>query len=210
MLFPVALSVRRQTKPGEQLSPGLVEQVLSRDNYACRFCGLENDRNVVIIGGQTRQEQAATADLLCASCHDLAGVSRGALLFLPGVDRADFNHLVRTIYLAMVVGDPEEQDEAEEILVQLLTLAKPVEVCWGTSRASDFGRMLTEAPDTVYNKRQQVLEGLHLLLHPACLPRETVGSWVRGLRKKGFDSLKKWKIVFEAHFSGKGTDDDDN
>lgn len=181
---------------------------MTRDNYACRFCGIEDEQNKIVIDGdQARQERAATADIFCASCHDLEKVQRGTMLYLPEVDKADFHHLVRTIYLVMAIGDPEEQDEAEEVLAQLLALSKPVEVCWGTTKASDFGRLLKDAPDASYGKRQKVFENLHMLLHPSCLPRETIGSWARRLREKGLGSLKAWKVVFEGHFSIRQDDD---
>lgn len=208
-MFPIVFSVQRSPGSGDCPSPELVKHVLTRDNHVCRFCGLEDEQNEIVSDAKSaNMEHAATADIFCASCHDLEKVKRGTMLYLPEVESADFHHLLRTVYLVMALGTPEDQEEAEEVLEQLLALSKPVEVCWGTTKASEFGRILRSAPDAAYNKRQRVFDGLLLLLHPSCLPRGTIGSWAQRLRKKGLGSLKAWKMVFDGHFSGKIENDD--
>lgn len=196
-------SVPRRVNPQKD-SMELTRQTVDKDSSCrfcdstCRFCGLQNDQNVALT---MENNQVLYADLFCASCVEIQRVKRGEILYLPEVEKEDFHHLVRTVYLAMVLGGPEEQEEAEEILEQLLELAVPVEKVWGTSKAKDFSELLQTATDDSYQKRGQVLDGLQLLVHPACLPKNTVGSWVRQLREKGRGSLGAWKCIFEAHFS---------
>lgn len=114
VLLPIVLGVRHSPDAedtGKQ-SKSLVEQVLHRDNFSCRFCGFHSKQFQRLIPHPEAGSPAyATTCIFCQQCMLLeqTGVrGSGLLIWLPEIGQAELNHLVRAIYIARYAGKTME------------------------------------------------------------------------------------------------------
>ena len=137
-----------------------------------------------------------TADPLCHGVNHIGQVGLsgdGRIIYLPEVNQRDLNHLQRTCFVVMEMGNPEQKKLATKILRRLLARATVVENSpWKTSSPLDFAKGLIHAGEEEYARREIVLDGLRLMYHPKRFFKY-LPYWV-----KGFISLpiSKWKKIY--------------
>lgn len=175
-------------------------RVITRDNSCCRFCDLKAEMQDVHHldddHSNNDQNNLATADPLCHGVNHIGQVGlsgEGRMIFLPEIDQRDLNHLQRTCFVVMEMGDANQKVLATKILRRLLLRAAAVEKSpWKTSAPLDFAKGLIHAGEEEYSRREIVLNGLRLMYHPKRFVRY-LPYWV-----KNFISLpmSKWGKIY--------------
>jgi len=113
VLFPLALGVRPTSGAGAASASQLKsisEMTQKRDDGVCRFCGFQaRQYQRVIPWTEAGDPPFATVCTFCEPCLSLErnGVTgAGLLLWLPEINQAALNHMVRAIYIARADKGP--------------------------------------------------------------------------------------------------------
>ena len=188
----LVLSTRRgSSREQEEEDPQLVS------GGRCFFCGFE-DNTVRAIGSRL-------AESFCHACLSLADFQgKGNVIYLPNVPQADFNLFIRTLFVALVYGDEEQQKEAADMYHRLLSLGAPVKKIWSTQDAGLLGLALERIDADTYQKRVKTLRGLLFMPLPKMLSREQVSRWLQDVFSENHGlAPKNWRLVFLNFFIGK-------
>lgn len=173
--LPLILGVRRlsgaETGSSQGRSPAKpeAEKTLQRDDFTCRFCGFRAERYQRVINAPSHvanNQDLLTACTFCEQCVTLerAGMmGSGVLIWLPEIQQAELNHLVRAIYIARETETDmvKTADRAFDVLLARRTDAKK-------RIGSDDPIVLATAmfeslDDKAYKNALGKLEGLRLL-----------------------------------------------
>lgn len=182
-------------------------RAIARDNSCCRFCDLQSEMQDVhhVDDDHTNNQLSnlATSDPLCHGVNHIGQVGLsgdGRIIYIPEINQRDLNHLQRTCFVVMEMGNPEQKKLATKILRRLLARAAVVENSpWKTSSPLDFAKGLINAGEEEYSRREIVLDGLRLMYHPKRFFKY-IPYWV-----KGFISLpmSKWKKIYTDSVAAK-------
>lgn len=186
-LLPITLGVRRaldargsgggkKHKPlsKAQLSKK-IQQTLERDDFTCCYCGFQSKQFQKAIPKDwattdPRDAEMVTACIFCEQCLALETVgpmASGTLIWLPEIDQASLNHIMRTIYASRA-----QLNEAPENIKNCADRA--FEVLFAR-RGEAKRRILTDDPmvlaatllesvsEDIYRKRAEKLDGLRLM-----------------------------------------------
>ncbi len=134
-------------------SDELKNQVLSRDDHTCRYCGFQARKyqEVNFIGKKTepKADNYATACSFCFQCFHLERIDRmqsGAVIWLPEIGQASLNHICRAIYVARISRGPMA-DAARDAMEALLA-----------RKAEAVSRLGTDSPRVLATVLQDFLE----------------------------------------------------
>lgn len=177
-------------------------RVVARDHSSCQFCDLKAEVQDVhhLDDDHTNNvpDNLATADPLCHSVHHIGQVGLsgdGRMIFLPEIDQRDLNHLQRTCFVVLEIGDENQKKIAIKILKRLLARADVIEKSvWKTSSPLDFAQGLIKAGEDEYERRNIVLEGVRLMFRPSRFVRY-LPSWVKAYISM---PVKKWEEIYTS------------
>ena len=163
-------------------------RVMARDGSRCAACGLPSEiqdvHHIDDDHGNNTLENLATADPLCHGVHHIGQVgiaNEGRIVFMPELSQEDLNHLQRTCFIVLDVGDKQQKAVAMTILKRIIERSKVVEKSpWGTSSPLDFAVALKELGDAEYGQRDLSFQGLRLAYHPKRFARY-LPAWVKAL-----------------------------
>jgi intracellular multiplication protein IcmJ len=108
--FPITLGARPSAgSEGLSLSPAQIvaqaDKAKKRDDYTCRFCGFRSEKfqRIIPCADAGKGLPFATVCTFCeqAMIIERAGVmGSGVLVWLPEIQQAELNHIVRAIFVA--------------------------------------------------------------------------------------------------------------
>lgn len=215
--IPILLSAKKSAWRAEGEFDGDLEfqkvkpAILGRDDYCCRFCGFRatsyqeihhlNDDHT-----DHAHSNLATACAYCHMCHHigLAG-SRGEaiLIWLPEIEQAELNHLVRAIQVAKHfktgasfqpgmdrggLNDPaaEFASISDALFEQLKARRSGAAERLGTDAPETLANVLMRMPAADYDRRGQFLAGIRLLplgvrtVNSRDIMPEMIKAWTTG------------------------------
>lgn len=208
-VFDLVLSVKRgvwrrddrQSETADRAFQAARPKVIARDRSRC-ICGFQSEiQDVHHIDDDHTNNQLENLVTACPLCHGVrhigqVGVSgEGRILYLPELSQEDINHLQRTCFIVLEIGDASQKAKATEILRRLTARGKVVEASpWGTSQPLDFAAALNRIGEEEYEKRALTLDGLRLVYHPKRFVRY-MPSWVKGLAAM---PMKTWLSMYQG------------
>lgn len=163
---------------GRTLSPNvhrvpedLKNQILTRDAYACRYCGFTSQKyqEVNFIGlknDETKAQHYATACPFCHQCFHIDKIERmqsGTVIWLPEIGQAALHHLCRAIYVARISRGPMA-DAARDAMEVLLSRKTEAAARLGTDNPKILGSVLQDFLEAKeYKERLTKLKGFRIL-----------------------------------------------
>jgi intracellular multiplication protein IcmJ len=163
---------------GRPLSPGvykvpddLKNNVLTRDDYTCRYCGFQSRKyqEVSFIGQKsedTKPQHYATACPFCHQCFHLEKIDRmqsGVVIWLPEIGQAALHHICRAIYVARISRGPMA-DAARDAMESLLLRKAEAASRLGTDSPKILSSVLQDFLETSeYKVRLNKLKGFRIL-----------------------------------------------
>lgn len=157
--------------------------VLRRDRNTCRFCGFSSSKWQEVHHLDDDHHNNDPANLVTADsfCHMVQHIGRAGmhgeamLIWLPEIEQAPLNNIVRALYVAERHPGASESDEigqaAGSLLAMLQNRARLAAERLGTSDPAVLGSVLVRHEE-IYERRQSQLAGLRLLP----LPRKVTSS----------------------------------
>lgn len=154
-----------------RVSEDLRNQVLARDENACRYCGFKARKyqEVTFIGqkdGETKPEHYATACIFCHQCFHLEKIDRmqsGAIIWLPEIGQALLHHICRAIYVARISRGPMA-DAARDAMEALLARKEAAVNRLGTDSPKILSTVLQDFLEvSEYKNRLNKLKGFRIL-----------------------------------------------
>lgn len=152
-----------------------LQQTLKESDYTCAYCGFRSENFQKAIPkdwavNDPREGVLVTACVFCEQCFTLEQVGQmasGALIWLPEIDQAALNHLMRAIYVLRAKKDrvPESiRDSAERAYEALLARRGEAKRRLGTDDPSMLASALLEhIGEEAYRKRGAKLEGVRVM-----------------------------------------------
>jgi hypothetical protein len=187
--------------------------VLQQQQHICGFCKFKSEAYQSVHSLDQRNSDGSDpvlipVDPLCRAAVNLQAFidqqdKTGLLIYLPGVKQTDMNHLMRAFYYSYFYGGEEEQQEAVLFFKELLKLGKPVKKVWGSVDPGDFGQILQDLPEKVYEKRTVVMRNLVLILLPSFIRDGHEGysiDMVRDWFESYEDFVANWQFPYEFYF----------
>lgn len=179
-LLPIVLSVKRKAFRADSPNPSGMDRAyvdarkkaLERDKHTCRFCSYRSSKNEVHHLNDDHDDQSLsnlmTACVLCHMCFHIAYAGtqgRGKLIYLPDVSitQADFNQMVRQLWVAETIGSGDAKGTATQLLARLDKAELHAASVLGTASPAMLGDHLSCLPDAEYAKRGDALNGVFLL-----------------------------------------------
>lgn len=154
-----------------RVSEDLRNQVLARDENACRYCGFKARKyqEVTFIGqkdGETKPEHYATACIFCHQCFHIEKIDRmqsGAIIWLPEIGQALLHHICRAIYVARISRGPMA-DAARDAMEALLARKEAAVNRLGTDSPKILSTVLQDFLEvSEYKNRLNKLKGFRIL-----------------------------------------------
>lgn len=109
----------RASGPSRARGPYVLPQdvknrILTRDDFTCRYCGFKSKKYQEVHARNHdffdhAEDNLVTACIFCQQCFNLQAVSAmksGMLVWLPEIEQASLNHMVRAIYVARISQGP--------------------------------------------------------------------------------------------------------
>lgn len=184
-LLPITLSVKRKAFRADTPLPPASDQVyrkarlqaLERDKHTCRFCGFHSERNETHHINDDHSDHSidnlVTACVLCHMCHHIAYAGqngRATLIYLADkpdgsqhITQAGLNNLVRTLWIAEILGSQDMKSTAAQLLARLKAAEMYAVQTIGTSSPLVIGDFMSEQSDEQYQQRGNALSGIYLL-----------------------------------------------
>lgn len=108
------------------LTPELKKAILERDDQTCQCCGFKADKyqDIHFIDRNLKnfdQSNLMTLCIFCHQCFDLEQTTKmrsGVLIWLPEIEQADLNHIMRAVYVARISQGP--MAEAARVVLENL------------------------------------------------------------------------------------------
>jgi intracellular multiplication protein IcmJ len=161
-------------KPAEELR----QEVLERDNHACRYCGFYSKKYQEVNFTSRGAKNAADAKKTyvaedyatsCTFCHQCAHIERidrmqsGAVVWLPEIGQAALHHLCRAIYVARISQGPMA-DAARDAMEALLARKEEARNRLGTDSPRILATVMQDFFETgEYKNRAAKLKGFRIL-----------------------------------------------
>src|SRR5260363_247769 len=153
LVFSVNRKVWRQDDAGMESADAEYKAkrpvVLAKGDDRCVFCGFRSKHTEVHHCNDdhtdNRDENLAIADPLCHGTQHIGQVGsqrHGVLIYFEDFPHAEFNHLQRTIAVALEIGSEAEKREALALLQHLDSHAEWIASAWGSAHPSDFANAL--------------------------------------------------------------------
>ncbi len=148
--------------------------VLERDDYTCQFCGFKAKKWQEIHHLNDNHNDFVQSNLVtaCAFCHQcfhlgLAGSTAGGeLIWLPEIEQADLNHLVRSIFVARYFEGGKLFNAARSIYDTLSSQRRAFmeqHFSAGSSNPANLGQVLLKMKTEDYEKRATFLKNIKLI-----------------------------------------------
>ena len=178
--LPILLSVKRKAFRADSPNPSSMDRTyidarkkaLERDKHTCRFCGYRSSKNEVHHLNDDHEDQSLnnlmTACVLCHMCFHIAFAGtqgRGKLIYLPdaSITQADFNQMIRQLWVAETIGAGDAKGTATQLLARLDKAELHAASILGTSSPAILGDHLSCLSDEEYAKRGDALTGIYFL-----------------------------------------------
>lgn len=153
-----------------RVSDELKNQILSRDDHTCRYCGFQARKyqEVNFIGKkpEAKAENYATACSFCHQCFHLEKIERmqsGAVIWLPEIGQAALNHICRAIYVARISRGPMA-DAARDAMEALLARKAEAVSRLGTDSPRILATVLQDFLEVEeYKQRLEKMKGFRIL-----------------------------------------------
>lgn len=149
------------------------DSILSRDAHTCYYCGFKAQKWQEIHHLNDDHSDFSTNNLttVCALCHQcyhlgLAGSTGGGeVIWLPELTQVQLNHLVRSIFVAMVDESGPLFSSANSFYGSLQSRAIFMEQNFaaGASDPASLGQVLLKMKKDEYEKRSEFLKNIRLL-----------------------------------------------
>lgn len=189
-----ALKTRDQDENSESADAGyqmVRPRILERDNHSCRFCGFRDNKGGRYIQVHHRDDDHHNNNpdnlvTACFHCHAVFHIGRwgalkeAVLIDLPEIEQWQLSHLVRSIlvaqhfpaFLSNIPGTPREKldeakrkaDAATALMARLKARETQAEDIFMTSDPQDFANALHLLPLDVYERREERVRSLKLLM----------------------------------------------
>lgn len=155
---------------GADFEKEIRHKIFERDGYTCRCCGFtaKKYQELLHLDGNTTNFDEANLATTCIFCHqcfhmDLVSTMRsGVLLWLPEIEQADLNHIVRAIYVARISQGPMAE-AARTALDSLMKRREVIRSRIGTDDPYILSMVLKDyLSDSHYAGRKDKLDGIRL------------------------------------------------
>ncbi len=144
-----------------------VAKIHQRDGNSCRFCGFHSQRYQKVAHADGHDDPV-TACVFCEQCRtmDRSGVAgAGVLVWLPEIDQASLNHIVRSAYVAKAAGG-EIATLAGRALDTVLARRNEAKKRLGSDDPLLLATVLYENfDDQEYKKILPKIDGIRLFVH---------------------------------------------
>lgn len=148
-------------------------KILERDNHTCQFCDLrlEGKLEVHHVSGEHGDNSPNNLITACRLCHlahhiGFVGVKNAGLLVrLPGIQQAELNHLLRTLWIGEDSKLLTVKDQCASLLRSLALTARGAEALLGYSDPKLLGDYLLRLNEKQYKRRIGVLRDIKILYH---------------------------------------------
>lgn len=166
------------------------QKVLARDRYACRHCGFKSSKYQEVHHLDDDHSNNAESNLLtvCPLCHSVHHIGfsggRGAvLIWWPEITQADFNNLLRTIWVAIASGDGKIASKAKNLLSLIEHRRQAVVGYLGTDSPVDVANALMSMSEEQMSSADATLSGVRLMCSAAA-HEDAIGHWVNEVYKE--------------------------
>lgn len=176
--YPLSLGVRRPqwgavntNRAMGQISGDAEAHIFQRDNHTCQCCGFraEKYQKVLHINGDSRDFQDENVLTTCVFCHqcfhleDVAKMGSGMLIWLPEMDQATLNHMMRAIYIARV-AQGALADTARATYQALISRGEDAKKRLGSTDPGALAIVMRDfLTNQQYAQMQKKLDGIRLL-----------------------------------------------
>lgn len=189
---PLKLEVKRGKWRMDDLHSGVAdekfaatrEKVLARDRHACLHCGFRADKYQEVHHlndnhADNREGNLATVCPLCHASHHIgfAGQRGAVLVWWPEISQEDFNHLLRTIWVAIVAGDDNLKSKAKNLHSLIEHRRQYVLTMLGTDSPVDVANALLHVGEDQAARVEESLSGVRLMVSAASF-ENAISYWV--------------------------------
>lgn len=180
-LLPIHLSVKRgqgrsHDDSAVAANAGFEEvrlRVFERDRHTCRYCGFKAPKwqDINHQDGDHANQAESNLFTACGLCHashhiGLAGSFGGQLIYLPELSQADLNHLIRTMYMAVMSDNSPHKEAVSHLSAALESRAEIFLRTFGSITTSQMADILLRLSDEEYAIAQESLQDIRLFVHP--------------------------------------------
>lgn len=146
-------------------------KIFERDQHTCQCCGFQSRKYMDVlvvnqVAGDHRPENLKTLCQFCHQCFHLdqaVAMRSGVLVWLPEIDQATLNHILRAIYVAQVSQGPMA-DAARKVKEMILGRREDVKKRLGSDDPFVLVGVLRDyLTDRLYAERSKKLEGVRLM-----------------------------------------------
>ena len=176
----------RVDSPNET-DPDLKLEVFEQDRNTCRFCGFNSTRfqDIHILNSDLPNDQLSNLATICTYCSlvldvDQAGRLKGpSLIWYPEISQSNLNNIARTMLVARRYAktEPSNSEDSENFSMRSKIEATDQSICSGFRRRQEsavkrfsscdpatLGRALRKLSDEEYERRDELMSGLRLLI----------------------------------------------
>jgi intracellular multiplication protein IcmJ len=177
--------------------------ILERDRNTCLWCGFKSSKSEVHHEDDDHTNNSdANLGTACPLCHGVSHIGQvgisghGRLAHIPGLSQLDLNHLQRTIAMMLHLGDREEKQEAQQVLMLLASKGNSTKEAWGTSQPHHFGTALLHAEPGIFERRDEFFRDLALIYRP-----ERFAGFVHTWAEEAYRALppKTWNLIHDRY-----------
>lgn len=150
------------------------ERVLARDNHSCLFCGFRSPKwqEVHHVNDNHGDNKEANLATVCPLCHAVqhigfAGTRGATLIWWPEISQTDFNHLLRTVWIAIAFGDEALKSKAKNLHSLIEHRRQYVLNMFGTDSPVDVANAMLHMPEEQLAQADEALAGVRLMLSAA-------------------------------------------
>ena len=149
------------------------DNVLKRDNFACRFCGFKATRHQEVhhVDGDHQNHDATNLLTVCNLCHQVhhLGMSgmrnAGFIAALPELSQTEVNHIVRAGFVAELLDDQNTKDRLTGLYALMQARADTLKHAFNHDVSSPLllAETLASCSEAQYQQRDDSLSALRLV-----------------------------------------------
>ena len=152
----------------------LSNEILTRDDYTCRYCGFKCDKFQEVINADynfnnNTPKNLMTACSFCAQCILLDGIGQdehlgGLVIYLPEISQSELNHFCRVLFCSMLKYAPY-RGKLQATYLSLQDRGLEVTNLFGpnTSDAAVFGQSLIDSQLSLEQQNHPIMQHLRIL-----------------------------------------------